>query len=326
MVSPYILASRQAILWQSHAGVEQDEIPILSLESLDGTRKILLDGVSGWTHLPGSTGLEMPPVDVVRDSVPGVYGSVLREVRIEERPVFIPLDAASPDYTRITHQAMLNAIRDLVDPLKGEFRVVCGNRQLTVVYTEGLEGSFGKDEFGLYWRRLGLKAVACQPFAQALKESLVEFRMQIGGAPFLGTAGGTDAPWGTRQITSSSLISNNMRVVVDSEVPVYPIVELVGPMDSFDGTMNLETAGQPSQQWSVSIPAGVPAGSTMRLVTNPRARSIRLDGALAAGQVARGSTLRPFNPGVNLMDVSAPGGNVDTRVRIMWYPLYRSLW
>lgn len=326
MVSPYLLASRRAIAWRSHLDVDQDEVPILSLESLDGTRKIVLDGLSGWTHVPGATGLEMPPVEVVRSPVPGVHGSMMREVRVDERPVFLPLDAASPDAKQVTHQAMLNAIRALVDPLKGEFRIVCGERQLNVIYTEGLEGSFGTDEFGLYWRKFGLKAVACQPFAEGRRDRPIEFRMSAGGHPFLGVAGGTDAPWGTRQITSSALISDNMRIQVDSEVPVYPVVELIGPMDSFTGTMQLAENAQSGQVWSVSVPDGVPAGSTLRLVTDPRARSIRLDGALAAGLVARGSSLSPFYPGLNLMSVAAPGGTTDTRVRIVWRDLYRSLW
>jgi hypothetical protein len=337
MVSPYQLASRQSVPWKSHAGVVLDEVPVLTLESLDGSRKIVLDGVSGWTHLPGATGLEMPPVDVVTSSVPGVAGSMLQEVRVEERPVFIPIDAASPDSKRVTHQAMLNSIRSLVDPLSGQFRVVCGDRQLTLVYTEGLEGSFGASDFGLYWRKFGLKALACQPFAEGRTEQSVEFRLAVGGQPFLGVAGGTDVPWGTRQITSSALIGDNMRVLVESEVPVYPTVELVNSMDSFTGAMELEDPSQPGTGWSVSVPGGVLPGYTLRLVTDPRSRSIRMGvgdpatnpawtGELAAGLVERGSTLRPFYPGVNLMNVAAPGGTEDTRIRITWRNLYRSLW
>ena len=335
MVNPYVLATTRT---PSHSRpiTTQEQVPNLTFESLDGTKKIQLDGISGWTHLPGSTGLEMPPVDVVTSAVPGVAGSVLEEVRVEERPIFIPIDAASTDSRQVTHRAMLKAIRELVDPLRGEFLVVCENRQLKVMYTEGLEGSFGSD-FGVYWRKFGLKALACQPWAEGRTDRPVEFQMASGGSPFLGTAGGTNTPWGTRKLTSSALISDNMRVWVDSEVAVYPIVELVGPMDSFTGTMDLATSQPGAGQWSVSVPNGVPAGYTLRLVTNPRARSIRMGagdpatnpswtGELAAGQVARGSTLRPFYPGVNLMNVGAPGGTDATRVRIVWRDLYRSLW
>lgn len=310
----------------------KEQVPVLSFESLDGSKRIVLNEDSGWTHLPGATGLEMPPVSLVTSSVPGVAGSVLEEARVEERPIFIPIDACSADATRVTHQAMLAQIRDLVDPLKGEFYVVCGNRRLKVSYTEGLEGAFSKDSFGVYWRKFGLKALACQPFAEALTPRSVEFRIDVSGPVFLSTAGGTDSPWGSLQLTSSAVISNNMEVAVGSEVPVYPTVELVGPMDSFDGSVQ-----GPGGLWSVSVPAGVVAGSTLRLVTDPRRRSIRMGtgdpetdpnwtGSLAAGEVARGSSLSPFYPGTNLMSVAAPGGTVDTRIRIKWVDLYRSLW
>lgn len=311
----------------------QESIPVLSLESLDRSRKIVLNGETGWTQMPGATGLEMPPVDVIRSSVPGVPGSVLDEVRVEERPVFIPIDAASPDASLVTHEAMMETLRELVDPLLGEFLIVCGSRYLRVVYTDGMQGSFGANEYGLYWRKFGLKALACQPFSLASEIHPVEFRIDVSGKTFLSSAGGSTFPWGSLQLTSSAVISNDMKVEVGSQVPVYPTVELVGPMDSFTGSVE----GPGGTVWYVSVPQGVPNGSTLRLVTNPRARSIRLGvgdpsstpgwtGSLAAGRIARGSTLSPFYPGTNLMDVAAPGGTSATRIRIYWRDMYRSLW
>ena len=51
-----------------------------------------------------------------------------------------------------------------------------------------------------------------------------------------------------------------------------------------------------------------------------------MNGGLASGRIARGSTLRAFYPGTNILNVSAPGGTANTRIRISWLPLYRSLW
>lgn len=314
----------------------RDPGPVLdtALESLDGTRRIPLDGSTGWTHLAGSTGLEMPPIDVATLPVPGVPGSVLQDVRVTERPIFIPILIDTVSTNHAIHLEALDAMRTLVDPLTGMFRIVGtterGQRSLTAIYTGGLEGSDGRDERGLNWRKFGLTAVACQPFAEAREDRVVEFQNAGGGGGiFLGTAGGTNVPW-PRALSSAAVIGDNMRVPVRSEVPVYPTVELVGPMESFTATVQLEDASLPpyfgGAAWSVSIPQGVPAGSTLRLVTDPRARSIRMDGQLAAGRVARGSTLRPFYPGVNLMSVAAPGGTEATRIRVSWRELYRSLW
>jgi hypothetical protein len=296
------------------------------LESLDGTQRLPLDGSTGWWRMAGSTGLEMPPFDVVTGAVPGVAGSMLQDTRVGERIVTIPMFTASSG-GHVDHLEMLDAIRRLVDPLNGMFRVVAisarSERELAVVYTGGLEGSDGRDESGTYWRKLGLTAIACDPFAYDRADRLVEFQVGSTGTPFLGVVGGTDAPW-PGALGSSAVIGSNMQVQVRSEVPVYPALELVGPMDSFAGT--LSPVSMAGQSWSVSIPAGVPAGSSLRLVTSPRARSIRMDGQLAAGRVARGSTLRPFYPGLNVLDVAAPGGTEETRIRLSWREAYRSLW
>jgi hypothetical protein len=70
----------------------------------------------------------------------------------------------------------------------------------------------------------------------------------------------------------------------------------------------------------------VAAGSTLRIVTSPRRKSVRLNGAPAAGLVARGSVLQPFTIGPNLLSVTAPGATDVTSLRLVWRGMYRSLW
>lgn len=324
-------------------GIPQPELT-LTLMSLDGGRRIVLDGSSGFTHMPGSTGLEMPPFDIVTTPLPGVPGSALQDVRVEERRIFLPIFVGTGTGSQLEHLLRMDDLRSIVDPLTGRFRIVGSTtrtqRELLAVYLGGLEGDDSEDANGLIWNKVGLTALACEPFARSRTDRVVEFSLGAEGGPFIGAVGGSDAIWPT-SLGTSSVIGDNMRVAVASEVPVYPTVELIGPMDSFSATMSLENSALPpyfgGSTWSVSIPTGVPEGSTLRIVTDPRARSIRLGtgdpaetpgwtGALAAGRVARGSTLRPFYPGVNVMDVVAPGATAETRVRISWRELFRSLW
>lgn len=307
----------------------------LTLESLDGSRRIILDGSTGFTHMPGSTGLEMPPINLITAAIPGISGASLLDVRVDARRIFLPLFIGDGTGTQLEHLLRMDQLRSIIDPTTGMFRILGattrGERELLAVYAGGLEGDDDEDRNGLIWNKVGLTAIACQPFAQDRRDRAVEFQVAAGeaGGAFLGTAGGTDTPW-PRALSSSAVIGDNMRVLVASEVPVYPTLELVGPMDSFDSTMSLEDTAAPpffgGTQWSVSIPNGVPAGQTFRMVTDPRAISFRLDEAQAAGLVARGSTLRPFYPGVNVLDVAAPGADENTRVRIRWRELHRSLW
>lgn len=311
------------------------QIPLLLLESMDGSVRIPLDGTTGWIRLPGATGLEMPPYEVITEYLPGVPGGVVTDVRVEPRSVFVPIYCGG-ESNHLTYLGMMNLLRKLVDPTVGTFKLVgkteLGERELVVRYISGLEGQDGIDAQGLAWAKFGLTATAHEPFARAREDRTLEFRMAPTETPFLGVVGGTDAPF-PGMLSSGSVIGSGMAVTIGADVPVFPNLTLVGPMDSFTGTLAPTVLGPDGtiitltdQEWNVQIPPGVPGGQTLKMVTDPRARSVRLDGALAAGRVALGSTLRPFYPGQNTLTVVAPGGTDATRIFLSWRELYRSLW
>jgi hypothetical protein len=311
-------------------------IPKLILESMDGSISIPLDGSTGWVRMPGATGLEMPPSTVVADRIPGMPGAMVTDVQIHSRPIFIPIYGRL-DNGQASYRQMLDQIRSLMDPLNGSFRLVGasvrGFRELVVTYDSGLEGNDGADLEGLSWCKVGLKVTAHEPYAQALEDRRLEFRVVAGTPePFLGVTGGTDAPW-PRSMSNSAVVGSNMSTTVYSELPVYPKLELVGPMTAFDGTLSPTitrldgtVAVVAGREWSVEVPNGVPGGATLVLVTDPRERSIRMNGTLAAGLVSRGSTLRPFYPGTNVLSVTAPGGTEETLIVLSWREKFRSLW
>lgn len=326
-MSTYYLAASRGLQTQP-LPPSREMIPTLSLESMDGSKVIRLDGTMGWIRMPGSTGLEMAPTEVIRNSIPGVAGSLPVDVRMPARPIFIPLYGRSDTGQRSFFE-LLDQIRALINPLNGSFKVVGssvrGVRELVVTYDGGFEGADGQDVHGLSWCKIGLRATADQPFARARKDTRLEFRAAEAQTPFLGIVGGTDAPW-PGFMTSSAVIGDGMRIPVFSEVPVFPKLELVGAMNSFSSTLTSENGDSSIGPWSVDVPLGVPAGSKFVMVTDPRTRSVRLDGALAAGRVALGSAVYPLQPGGNTLNVAAPGGTVDTRVVISWRDLFWSLW
>lgn len=336
-MTTYFLASEEGAVVRPPPRPRPPRLPlsVLTLESMDGLTRIPLDGSSGWIRMPGATGLRLPPYQVIAAAIPGVPGSILQEVRVEERPVFLPLYCGGFTDQR-SFQQMIDQIAALIDPTTGTFRIIgttaWDERELIVSYVSGLEGADGADTEGLSWAKLGLVMAAHQPYARAREGQGLEFVVATAGEPFLGVAGGTDAAWPTA-LSGGQVIGSGMEVYVDSEVPVYPILELVGPMDSFSSTMSPVVVGPDGsittldeQQWAVDIPLGVPAGSTYRVDTDPRVLSFRMNGGLASGRVARGSTLRAFYPGLNILNVTAPGGTSATRIRLSWLPLYRSLW
>lgn len=293
-------------------------------ESLDGATVIPVGGEShlGPWHLEtGVTGLGVAPTVVDAAGSPGAVGSTVRDVFTVTRDLLLPLGLNTGSQGE--QWVAVQRLRDLTDPTvgmtpEGNFRLVCasesGTRHVTLAYLSGLEGE-GQE---LPWRdRVVLSTIAPYPFAEDRDATTREFRLGSGSIPFLDTAG-TDNPWGTRQLSPSTVIGEGMAVNMTSAVPVYPTIEITGPVDSV--LIESDTG------LYISVPTGVDAGDTLRIVTDPRRKSIRLDGALAAGKLARGSRLVPFKAGSNLIDVTAPGADSDTRLRLTWRGGYRSLW
>jgi hypothetical protein len=307
-----------------------DDDRLLWLESWDRSTSILIGGArhNGPVQLQtGTTGLEVTPKDVASETTPGVPGSFATSVQTLPRQPILPLLVSTADQAE--QRVAVQQLRDLTSPQDvtpdGSFRLVCtsssGTRQVGLVYRSGLEGS-GTE---LPWSvRYVLDTFAPQPYAEDRDVQVKDFRLAVPDAPFLAAAG-TDHPWGTRKLSTSSIAGADTPVQMLSSVPVYPVIEITGPATSVTITG--------SNGLLIDVPDGVPDGSTLRIVTNPRGdgmppyrKTIRLDGAPAAGMVARGSRFVPFSHGVTSVDVSAPGATGDTLLRLSWRGLHEGLW
>ncbi|MFE9234768.1 phage distal tail protein [Cellulosimicrobium funkei] len=296
----------------------------LWFESMDGTTVLPIaapDHAGALRMLKGSQGLGVAPSELAVAGTPGVEGGFVEDVISTERPVVIPMSVLTR--TQAEQWAIVQALRDLTDPTDemtpdGNFKLVAdtasGRRELTLAYVSGLEG----DSMDLaHYDRIVLQALAVQPFA--LDREAVRRPFPLGTAePFLSSGPGTDLPWGTRQLAPSTVIGEGMRVQMTSGRPFYPTIELRGPATS--ATITSSTG------LSIHVPGAIPPGQTLRIVTDPRQKSIRLDGALAAGRVARGSRFAPFCPGENLLDVVVPGATSQTLLTLEWRGRHRSMW
>lgn len=295
----------------------------LWLESWDGSRVLPLpmdDNAHDMVAQRGLLGLGVNPTNVVTAGTPGVPGSRVVDVITPERLVVLPV--AFLRNSQADLWATIQVLRDVTDPggmtPDGSFRIICasssGTRQLGLAYRSGLEG---EDQEYDGTDVAVLECVAPQPYAEDRFDRSQVFRLGTTPNPFLAPPG-TDYPWGTRQLSPSSVAGVDTPMQMYSAVPVYPVVELTGPADSvlITGENGLR----------IDVPGGVPAGSTLRIVTDPRRKSVRLDDAPAAGVLARGSRLVPFGLGVTLVDVTAPGATAETLLRITWRGLHRGLW
>jgi hypothetical protein len=268
----------------------------------------------------GFLGLDDAPDDVVTSTSPGVDGSFLEELRTLPRAFALPLSIVAR--TQAEAWAAKAALKAVMRPrgvqtFEGTFRLVCssstGTRELTAVYRSGLEG----DDTGVpQFDRMVVNCEALDPFARDRTERVVEFTL---GDSTGSMVSATPATAGPRQLGSSVVIGDAMPIDIVSGIPVWPRIDFVGPFSPLTVTA--------STGMSISVPGGVPAGQTLTIITDPRNKSIRLDGALAAGMVARGSKVgAPFLPGLNHLSVAATGATSASRIVLSWRGGWRSLW
>lgn len=303
--------------------VEPVAIPdvIMWLESWDGSERIdLSSGPVRWRS--DAEGLEVPPVDVLLGTSPGMPGGTIEEVYTLPRDVLLPVTIGGADW--VDTWSSIQRLRDLTDPeqgmtLDGNFRLVAaspnGVRHLDLAYRDGLRGN-GQPSQVRQNRVLDL--VAAMPFAQEREEQTAEFRLVSTPRPFLTAGPGTTRPWGTLAITASDVLTGETPVVLGSSVPVFPVLEIVGPGDSvlLTGDNGLR----------IDIPAGLGSDETMRIVTDPRRPSVRVNGDLAAGRLALGSRFAPFGKGTTTIEATIPDATSATRLRMTWRGLHRGLW
>lgn len=298
------------------------EIRAFWLESLDGSVVVPLSG-EGRVLMPGATGLELPPRSVVTSSTPGLPGASLREVNYLERDVFLPLafhswESQSEFFGRLAElRSLLSSWGDVLGET-GTFRLGVnsydGHRLLDVVYKAGWEGTLGGSDSGRDWELVPLNLVAVSPFWRS-REQISKHYAAVPGPAFLGT-GDNSNPW-PRRISSSRTIGTNMPIPVKGDVPVWPEFTFTGPIPS----VSITYPGT-----NISIPGGVPDGSVLRLVTDPRAQSARLDGAIAWGRINMGATFSPLLPGTNRVSIALATDSADAGLDLSWYTQWESAW
>jgi hypothetical protein len=296
---------------------------MLWLESMDGGTVLTLNETADQLLLAGATGLMLPPLDVVTSTTPGMVGSWLQEINVLEREVFLPLEFSS-DESHDDFMSKLTALSGLISGWDGvqvgqtgTFRLCAsspaGERLLTVAYKSGWEGNWGGTNSNATWEKIGLTLVAVDPYWRTREPEVQTYRAPADSPVFLGSGDGTH-PF-PRQISQSVVIGNNMPIIVDGDVPTWASVEI-------DGLVSEASISWPGT--SVAVPAGIPDGSTLVLNTDPRARSARLDGAVAWSSITMGATFAPLVPGKNLVSVEVGTSGPDTGLTLQWTPGWRS--
>lgn len=217
--------------------------PIVTLSRGDQALELGRSGREPTLHLHGTTGLGLPPADVATADRLAGHGSVVRGVRYEARPVFLPILMEAPSTADLTiaRRDLYRLLAPHLGPV--EVRVqdpgTDTDRMIRGYLREGLTGDFG-DTFHGSWQTLGLDFLCPDPWWMGA-ERVQTFRVNPGVKPFISTT--VDF---FPVILAQSTVMGRFEVQVYGDGPAFPVWEVMGPGEDLiisDGTNRIQVNG-----------------------------------------------------------------------------------
>lgn len=293
----------------------------LEFESLDGVDLISWSG-GEWIVRSGISGLDVPPRNVIRDTVPGLPGSRLIEIRDLEREVFLPVTTRPDDRDYRSNLKQLAMLRSFMDyrtsdytAADGTFDLVAysdsGRRTLRCTYLEGLEGDYGADVMFSSWRMLGITLLAVDPYWHGEQWSTPVVGLPT-PQPFLSNDPAAH-PWG---LAPSVALGTGMPVTVTGDVPSPAMIELIGP----------STSTRISSPGGLDVTIGAVADGQVVTVNTGRRKQVLLDGVPAWTLLGDSPQWRPLPPGDTTVSIQILGASPATRARVYGTALWESAW
>ena len=183
--------------------------------------------------IQGIRGLQMPPVDIAEDQIPGLGysggGARLREYIYTPSEVELPIFLRCVDYATLwrRHQELTSWFRIRRTrtgvPVPGQ--LMCINpsgqeRQLHAVYVSGLEGDQGRGTTGPTYRRLTIVLRASDPLWYARSATSLTFSL-VGGLEFFAE------PFLPLKLTSGIISAEAAQSI--RATMCWPVWHIVGP-------------------------------------------------------------------------------------------------
>lgn len=186
---------------------------------------------SNYVLNPTLTGFGIPPTAVrIDDNVRGggVHRYTRRTVRNVDLPITVLGTSATDVETKIRRLARLT--QDTSGPTILTAVRDAGDLTLTVHYTGGAELQYGGETGGKTWAKLLLSFQAPDPYWQSVDTQTFSVTTGNTGRGLL--------PQLSRLRVSSSQALGLINVTNNSDVPIYPRFEIVGPVENLEVTLN----------------------------------------------------------------------------------------
>jgi len=246
---------------------------------------------------PNLIGLGVPPTDVRIDQsarAGGVWRNTRRAVRNIDLPVTVLGASATAVETNLRRLAKLT--QDTLGPTTLTALRNDGNLTMELHYTGGAELAYGGDSGGPTFARVMLSFQAPNPYwVSADTES------------FTVTTGNTGRgllPKLSQLRVSSSESLGVINVNNTSDVPVFPVLEITGPVTDLAVTLNGEGWG-----FNTNIAEG-----DIVQVDHRNATVTGIDGANRYSILNDSPKFFSFPPGISSVLVIGTSGNINTRI------------
>ena len=311
-----ILAAFPVVTPEEPVDLTMVDTRTLAFRALDGTYPFPATGRE-FFFMPEIEGLDLPLIQVATRTIPGMDGELLSEVSVGTREIFLPLFIAS-DSTHLQYLDRRDALANLFNYRRVDYRAeggtfdlvassARGERTLRCLRTEGMT-TVKRPREGAYWAKLGINALAVQPYWRGTDWQTPAIRPPTGAAWF-----GTFPP----ELSSSRALGTDVPVQVGGDVDSWPTVDLVGPADS----VLIEGPGL-----LISIPDGLGAGEPAHIVTDPRGRVALFDNVSQWQRIAPQRLFAPLAPGRQLITIDLAGATSSSVARVSGPTLYERPW
>lgn len=295
----------------------------LDFRSLDGSSVLSWTGRE-WISAPNIQGLRMAPRIVTAESIPGIDGGRLRDIRTDMRSVVLPFVVVSDDYDFRTHLDQIAQLQSFVAyqgidyvAAEGTFDLVAtsshaGERALRCTYLDGMEGVEGVSTGnGPSFSTFDVKLLACAPAWRGDEWSTDS--LGIGSPlPFLSNDPAAH-PWG---LTESVVLGDSMAVIVTGDQPSPATIELIGPASTTHIT---------SPQ-GLDLTIGAIGIGQQLVVSSGRTKSVTLDGVTRWDLLGDSPQWKPLPPGQASISIKMTDATAATRARIYGTSLWEMAW
>lgn len=301
----------------------------------------------GFVLQSGPDGWDMPRFDLKYDESPNLDGGMFRSVRATAREMAIPIFIYGADRRGVA--SLKKKLLTSVNPKNGPVRIVVregggSSRYIDAYYNSGLEGQESRDQAGFTWIKYVMTFRALDPYWTVTDPTKITWALKPERYWFLTTTAEDEAndpslpahhSFLPIRISDGIIQSELNEIEMDSDVEVWPIWEITGPLSGNVVFRNDTTGKELKFKSSFSL-----ATEKDRLTIDTRAgrKTITYQRLEEVGgewkvtneenwwpKLGDNPQLWPLVPGVNLVSVlNGQAPSTTTRVSCTYYKQYFS--